>query len=322
MMSVRKIGVLTSGGDAPGMNAAIRAVVRTAQYYEIEVVGILRGYSGLLKGEFVEMNRRSVGDIIHRGGTILHTARCEEFKTEAGRALAVKNLQEAGIDGLVAIGGDGTFRGAMELHKLGVKVIGVPGTIDNDIEGTDYSIGFDTAVNTALEAINKIRDTATSHERISLVEVMGREAGCIALMSGLAGGAESILIPEKESSIQEVCSRIIEGRNRGKLYSIIIVAEGAGNSMEIGKKIMEYTGLETRVTILGHIQRGGSPTALDRIIATRMGAGAVELLKDGISGKAIGIQGQKMVAIDFAQATAKGIRVDREIYDLALMLAK
>lgn len=321
-MSVRKIGVLTSGGDAPGMNAAIRAVVRTAQYYEIEVVGILRGYSGLLKGEFVEMNRRSVGDIIHRGGTILHTARCEEFKTEAGRALAVKNLQEAGIDGLVAIGGDGTFRGAMELHKLGVKVIGVPGTIDNDIEGTDYSIGFDTAVNTALEAINKIRDTATSHERISLVEVMGREAGCIALMSGLAGGAESILIPEKESSIQEVCSRIIEGRNRGKLYSIIIVAEGAGNSMEIGKKIMEYTGLETRVTILGHIQRGGSPTALDRIIATRMGAGAVELLKDGISGKAIGIQGQKMVAIDFAQATAKGIRVDREIYDLALMLAK
>lgn len=321
-MSVRKIGVLTSGGDAPGMNAAIRAVVRTAQYYEIEVVGILRGYSGLLKGEFVEMNRRSVGDIIHRGGTILHTARCEEFKTEAGRALAVKNLQEAGIDGLVAIGGDGTFRGAMGLHKLGVKVIGVPGTIDNDIEGTDYSIGFDTAVNTALEAINKIRDTATSHERISLVEVMGREAGCIALMSGLAGGAESILIPEKESSIQEVCSRIIEGRNRGKLYSIIIVAEGAGNSMEIGKKIMEYTGLETRVTILGHIQRGGSPTALDRIIATRMGAGAVELLKDGISGKAIGIQGQKMVAIDFAQATAKGIRVDREIYDLALMLAK
>lgn len=321
-MSVRKIGVLTSGGDAPGMNAAIRAVVRTAQYYEIEVVGILRGYSGLLKGEFVEMNRRSVGDIIHRGGTILHTARCEEFKTEAGRALAVKNLQEAGIDGLVAIGGDGTFRGAMELHKLGVKVIGVPGTIDNDIEGTDYSIGFDTAVNTALEAINKIRDTATSHERISLVEVMGREAGCIALMSGLAGGAESILIPEKEGSIQEVCDRIIEGRNRGKLYSIIIVAEGAGNSMEIGKRIMEYTGLETRVTILGHIQRGGSPTALDRIIATRMGAGAVELLKDGVSGKAIGIQGQKIVAVDFTQAIAKMVRIDRELYDLALMLAK
>ncbi|KUK36538.1 MAG: 6-phosphofructokinase, partial [Thermacetogenium phaeum] len=278
---VNRIGMLTSGGDAPGMNAAIRAVVRKSIYHGLEVVGIKRGFDGLLKKEFVKLQLGSVADIIHRGGTILHTARSEEFKTEEGQRKGVNNLRDGGIDGLVVIGGDGSFKGALALAKLGVPVIGVPATIDNDVGGTDLTIGFDTAVNNVVDAINKIRDTATSHERIFIIEVMGRHAGHIALYAGLSGGAESILVPEIPVDIDEVIFKLQRGINRGKLHSIIIVAEGAASGLAIGEEIKKRMGQETRVTILGHLQRGGTPTALDRMLASCMGAKAVDLLLEG-----------------------------------------
>lgn len=318
---VNRIGMLTSGGDAPGMNAAIRAVVRKSIYHGLEVVGIKRGFDGLLKKEFVKLQLGSVADIIHRGGTILHTARSEEFKTEEGQRKGVNNLRDGGIDGLVVIGGDGSFKGALALAKLGVPVIGVPATIDNDVGGTDLTIGFDTAVNNVVDAINKIRDTATSHERIFIIEVMGRHAGHIALYAGLSGGAESILVPEIPVDIDEVIFKLQRGINRGKLHSIIIVAEGAASGLTIGEEIKKRMGQETRVTILGHLQRGGAPTALDRMLASCMGAKAVDLLLEGESRKMVGIVNGKLVAVDIEEALSRKRVLNRELWELAAILA-
>ncbi|MFZ5754277.1 MAG: 6-phosphofructokinase [Bacillota bacterium] len=318
---MKRIAVLTSGGDAPGMNAAIRAVVRTAIYHNVEVIGVMRGYSGLIHGEFVKMDLGSVADIIHRGGTILHTARSQEFLTEDGRQRAVQKMKEAGIEGLVAIGGDGTFRGAAALDKLGIPTIGVPGTIDNDIPCTSLTIGFDTVVNTVVDAINKIRDTATSHERIFVIEVMGRNAGFIALAAGLAGGAESILIPEIPADVTTVVDNIRRGLARGKRHSIILVAEGVGDVREITEKITKLSGLETRLSILGYIQRGGTPTALDRILASRMGAEAVRLLLKGERAKMIGIAGEEIKSFDIQWALQQKKEIDLDQYNLAGILS-
>ncbi len=321
MRPVQRIGVLTSGGDAPGMNAAVRAVVRMAIYQGLDVVGIQRGYCGLLKKEFIPLNLRSVGDIIQRGGTILRTARCDEFKTESVLLKGVLCLQEQGIEGLVVIGGDGSFRGALELARHGVRVVGVPATIDNDLEGTDCSIGFDTALNNVVDAINKIRDTATSHERTFIIEVMGHSSGQIALNAGLAGGAESILIPEIPYNIDEIIFKLDRGISRGKLHSIIVVAEGAGSGLEIGEQIRQRTGHETRVTILGHLQRGGAPTAIDRLLASRMGARAVELIIDGESGKMVGIKARELVTVGFEEVLQQKRELDMNLYELAGILS-
>ncbi|MGI6225024.1 MAG: 6-phosphofructokinase [Peptococcales bacterium] len=318
---MRKIALLTSGGDAPGMNAAIRAVVRTSIYHQIEVFGIERGYAGLIEGVFHKMDLGSVADIIQRGGTILHTARSKEFVEPSGRKAALNSLEQKGIDGLVVIGGDGSFRGATELHKLGFPVIGVPATIDNDIYGTEYTIGFDTAVNTVIDAINRIRDTATSHERVFVVEVMGRSSGRIALEAGLAGGAESILVPEIEPNYVEVVERLQRGIDRGKRHSIILVAEGADNAYNVSKKIRELIGLDTRVTVLGHIQRGGTPTAMDRVIASKMGGLAVELLLAGKSNLMTGIVGNEMINLSLDEAVAQKKSFDFIAYNLAGILS-
>lgn len=320
--SVQRIAVLTSGGDSPGMNAAIRAVVRKAIYHGLEVIGIQRGFSGFIDADMGPMNLGSVADIIHRGGTILLSARSERFKTPAGRALAYENVKRFGIQGLVVIGGDGSFKGALAFHReYLLPVVGVPGTIDNDLAGTEYCIGFDTAINTVVEAINKIRDTATSHERTFILEVMGRKSGSIALMSGLAGGAESILIPELPYSIHDVCEKLNRGYRRGKLHSIIIVAEGAGSATEVGCQIREQTGLETKVIILGHLQRGGSPTAFDRVLASTMGAKAVELLMSGSKLQMVGMTAGQVVAAPLEVALEAGHRVDLGTYNLAGILS-
>lgn len=319
---MKRIGVLTSGGDAPGMNAAIRAVVRKAVFSGVEIFGIQRGYSGLVSGEFRPMNLSSVADIIQRGGTVLRTARSESFRTPEGRQKAAYNLRENAIEGLVIIGGDGSFRGAKCLSdEHGVKFIGVPGTIDNDIPCTDYSIGFDTAVNNVVEAIDKIRDTATSHERTYIVEVMGRNSGFIALEAGLAGGAESILIPEIEVNLDEVIEKLWRGYNRGKLHSIIIVAEGAASGLEIGKLIQEKTGFDTKVIILGHLQRGGTPTAFDRTIASRLGALAVDLLMEGNDKKVVGVVAGSIKEFDLDCALNEKKTIDKSVYELAGILA-
>ncbi len=319
---MQRIAVLTSGGDSPGMNAAVRAVVRKAIYHGLEVIGIKRGFSGFIEADMWPMDLSSVADIIHRGGTILRTARSEEFKTPEGRGKAFANVQRFGIQGLVVIGGDGSFRGADIFNtEYNLPVIGVPGTIDNDIIGTEYSIGFDTAINTVVDAINKIRDTATSHERTFILEVMGRESGYIALMAGLAGGAESILVPELRYGIDEVCEKLIHGYKRGKLHSIIIIAEGAGSGLDVGKQISEKIGLETKVTILGHLQRGGTPTAFDRILASRMGAKAVEILVEGYRKHMVGMIADKIVASPL-DASFKGKKaIDLDIYNLANILS-
>ena len=276
---IKTIGVLTSGGDAPGMNAAIRAVVRTAISRGLNVQGIRRGYHGLLKEEIISLNARDVSDTIQRGGTILQTARCKAMRTEEGQRKAAGILKKYGIEGLVVIGGDGSFAGAQKLSNLGINTIGIPGTIDLDIDCTEYTIGFDTAVNTAMEAIDKVRDTSTSHERCSIIEVMGRDAGYLALWCGIANGAEQILLPEEHDyDEQQIINNIMENRKRGKKHYIIINAEGIGDSMNMAKRIEEATGMETRATILGHMQRGGSPTCKDRVYASIMGAKAVELL--------------------------------------------
>lgn len=318
---MKTIGVLTSGGDAPGMNAAVRAVVRTAIYNGLKVMGVKQGYNGLISGNIEEMNLSSVADIIHRGGTILRTARCEEFKTEEGRKKALTVLKVFGIEGLVVIGGDGSFQGAKKLSELGIPTIGIPGTIDNDLGYTDYTIGFDTAVNTVLDAISKIRDTSTSHGRAVIVEVMGRHCGDIALYAGLAGGAESVIVPEEGFDIDDVCKRLIQGRNRGKLHSIILLAEGVGKAYELGEEIQEKTGIETRVTVLGHIQRGGSPTAFDRILASKMGAKAVELLLEGKSGRVIGVKGNELFDMDIDEALALDKNFDKGMYNLTKILS-
>lgn len=319
---MKKIGVLTSGGDAPGMNAAIRAVVRKGIYHDLEVFGIYGGYQGLISGNIKKLSLGSVGDIIHRGGTILYSARCEEFKTKEGQQKGIEQLEKFGIEGLIVIGGDGSYRGAKALTELGYPCVGVPGTIDNDIPGTEFTIGFDTALNTVIDAIDKIRDTATSHERTFIIEVMGRDAGDLALWSGLAGGAESILIPEDDFSLEEVIARLKKGSERGKRHSIIIVAEGAASGVDIGRKIKEMANLDTRVSVLGHIQRGGSPTANDRVLASRLGARAVELLLEGKGGRAVGIKQNQIIDYDIIEAFEKSMeKIDRGIIKLSKELS-
>lgn len=318
---MKTIAVLTSGGDAPGMNAAIRAVVRTGLEKGLKVMGIQRGYNGLINGEIFEMDTHSVSDIIHRGGTILRTARCEEFRTEQGRAKAAKILKAFGIDGLVVIGGDGSFHGAQLLSKLGINTVGLPGTIDNDLAYTDYTIGFDTSINTVLDAINKLRDTSTSHERVSVVEVMGRNCGDIALYTGVAGGAESIIIPEKEYNADKLCKQILQGKLKGKMHNLVLLAEGVGGANELAKYIEDVTGIETRSTILGHIQRGGSPTCMDRILASRMAYKAVELLISDKSSRVVGIKNGEIIDMDIDEALAVERSFDEELYEIATTLS-
>ncbi len=319
---INTIGVLTSGGDAPGMNAAIRAVVRTAIAKGMRVKGIQRGYAGLLNEEIVEMNSRSVSEIIQRGGTILYTARCEKFRTEEGQAMGAEICKKHGIGGLVVIGGDGSYRGAGKLAEHGINTIGLPGTIDLDIACTDYTIGFDTAVNTAMEAIDKIRDTSTSHERCSIIEVMGRNAGYIALWCGIANGAEDILLPERyDNNEQTIINHIIEHRKKGKKHHIIINAEGIGHSTSMAKRIEAATGIETRASILGYMQRGGMPTCKDRVYASIMGAKAVELLAEGKSNRVVGFKGGRFVDFDLYEALAMKKDIDEEEYAISKMLS-
>ncbi|QTN00059.1 6-phosphofructokinase [Sediminibacillus dalangtanensis] len=318
---MKKIGVLTSGGDSPGMNAAIRAVVRKGIFHDMEVYGIYNGYQGLIDGNIKKMEIGSVGDIIQRGGTILYTARSDEFRSEEGREKAIAQLNKFGIEGLIVIGGDGSFRGAEKLTQKGYPCIGVPGTIDNDIPGTDFTIGFDTALNTVIEAIDKIRDTATSHERTYVVEVMGRHAGDLALWAGLADGAESILIPEHADDFDDVIERLKRGKDRGKKHSIIVLAEGVGSGLDFGQRIKDATNLETRVTVLGHTQRGGSPTASDRVLASRLGAKAVDLLLEGKAGRVVGIQNNKLVDHDILEILDEEHKVDFKMYELSKQLS-
>lgn len=318
---MKRIGVLTSGGDSPGMNAAIRAVVRKGIYYGLEVYGVYYGFAGLISGDIKKLEIGSVGDIIHRGGTILYTARCEEFKTLEGQKKAIEQLNKFGIEGLVVIGGDGSFRGAKALTEHGFPCVGVPGTIDNDIPGTDFTIGFDTALNTVIQAIDKIRDTATSHERTYVIEVMGRDAGDLALWSGLADGAETILIPEESYNMSDIITRLKRGHDRGKKHSIIVVAEGVGSGIDIGKMIQSQTNLETRVTVLGHIQRGGSPTGLDRVLASRLGAKAIEVLLAGEAGKMVGILNNTLVSQNIDEALTIKRAIDQNMYQLSKELS-
>ncbi|NLP45693.1 MAG: 6-phosphofructokinase [Epulopiscium sp.] len=319
---IKTIGVLTSGGDAPGMNAAIRAVVRTALAKGLRVMGIRKGYNGLLTGDIYEMERKDVSDIIQRGGTMLYTARCPEFKEEEGQVRGAQMCKVFGIEGLVVIGGDGSFKGAEKLAGLGINTICVPGTIDLDIACTDYTIGFDTAVNTAMDAINKIRDTSTSHERCSIVEVMGRDAGYIALWSAITSGAEELIIPEKELLSEEDLIRdIIQNRHKGKRHNLIIVAEGIGKSAELAAKIEEVTGIETRATILGHLQRGGSPTALDRMHAAMMGSLAVQLLTEGKTNRVIAYKNGQYVDYDINEALQMKKTIDNKMIEVCTILA-
>jgi len=320
---VKTIGILTSGGDAPGMNAAIRAVVRTAIHKGLEVKGIMRGYAGLLQEEIVDMNSRSVSDIIHRGGTILYTARCQEFTTEEGQKKGAEVCRKHNIDGIVVIGGDGSFRGAGKLSALGINTIALPGTIDLDIACTDYTIGFDTAVNTAMEAIDRVRDTSTSHERCSIIEVMGRNAGYIALWCGFANGAEDILLPERyDGDEQALINRIIENRKRGKKHHIIINAEGIGHSTSMAKRVEAATGIETRATILGHMQRGGAPTCKDRVYASIMGARAAELLCEGKSNRVVGYKNGEYVDFDIQEALSMTKDIPDDQFRICKMLVR
>lgn len=317
---MKNIAVLTSGGDAPGMNAAVRAVVRMGIYKGMNVFGVRKGYSGLINGDFEKMDESSVSDILQRGGTILQTARSEEFKTEEGQFKAANMAKIFGIEALVVIGGEGSFAGAGGLTEKGVACIGVPGTIDNDLAYTDYSIGFDTAVNNVLDAINKIRDTSTSHERVSIIEVMGRNSGDIALYAGLAGGAEGVIVPEVEFKFENICKLLIERKNKGKLHSIIIMAEGVGDSKLLERQIMDNVDIEVRATILGYTQRGGNPTAFDRILASRLGARAVELLTEGKKGRVVGIKDNKIIDMGIGEALSMKKEFQRELYELAAKL--
>ena len=320
---MKTIAVLTSGGDAPGMNAAVRAVVRTAIAKGLTVKGIERGYAGLLNEEIIDMDAKSVSDIIQRGGTILGTARCLEFKNPEVQKVGADICRKHGIDGLVVIGGDGSYRGAQALTRNGINAIGLPGTIDLDIACTDYTIGFDTAVNTAMEAIDKVRDTSTSHERCSVIEVMGRNAGYIALWCGIADGAEDILLPEKyDYNEQAIIDNIIQKKKMGKKHYIIVNAEGVGDSMEMAKRIEAATGIETRATILGHIQRGGSPTCKDRYYASIMGAYAVDLLIDGKSNRVVGYKNGEFVDYDIEEALAMKKSIPEYSYEISRLLSK
>ena len=322
MSNIKRIGVLTSGGDAPGMNAAVRAVARTAAYYNISCLGIRRGYNGLINGDIVDLDARSVNGIISRGGTMLYTARCPEFMTEDGLKKAASTCKYLGINGIVCIGGDGTFRGARDLAGMGIPTIGVPATIDNDISSTQYSIGFDTACNTALDAVDKLRDTMQSHERCSVVEVMGRHAGHLALYVGIACGATAVLVPEKEMNFEEdIIEKIRMGRINKRSHFIIIVAEGVGNAIEVSRRIQEETGIDSRVTILGHIQRGGSPTARDRVMASRMGAYAVETLLAGKSNRVVCNVNSEITDFDITEALNMHKDINQQMYEISKMMA-
>lgn len=322
MANIKRIGVLTSGGDAPGMNAAIRAVARTAAYYGISCLGIRRGYNGLINGDIIELDARSVNGIISRGGTMLYTARCPEFMTDEGLQKAANTCKYLGIDGLITIGGDGTFRGARDLAARGISTVGVPATIDNDIASTHYSIGFDTACNTAMEAIDKLRDTMQSHERCSVVEVMGRHAGHLALNVGIACGATAVLVPEKEVNFQtDIIEKIREGRINKRSHYIIIVAEGTGNAIEVSERIREETGIDSRVTILGHIQRGGSPSAQDRVIASCMGEYAVSTILQGKSNRVVCSVNSEIVDFDIDEALKMHKDVSDSVYQTSRIMA-
>ena len=318
---MKTIGILTSGGDAPGMNAAIRAVVRSAIYYGCKVYGINRGYKGLIESDLVEMDLSSVGDIIHRGGTILKSSRCEEFKTEEGRQKAVKILKKHGIDCLVVIGGDGSYRGAGYLSELGLPCIGVPGTIDNDIASTEYTIGYDTAMNTVVECVDKLNDTCQSHERCSVVEVMGRHAGHIALNTGIATGAVQIITEEIPTPIDDVVENVKKIRESGKDHFIVIVSEGYGNPVEIATQIQEKTGIDSRATILGHVQRGGNPTLKDRVNATRMGYYAVKLLEEGKTNRVVALQQGNLVDYDIQEALKMKKPLDMDLYNMMMEIS-
>ncbi len=321
-MALKSIAVLTSGGDAPGMNAAVRAVVRTGISYGMRVVGVLRGYNGLLNGEIMEMNLRSVSDIIHRGGTILYTARSPEFNTPAGVQKAAESCQKMGIDGVVVIGGDGSFRGARDLTHAGIPCIGVPGTIDNDIASSEYTIGFDTAMNTAIEMVDRLRDTMESHDRCSVVEVMGRRCGDLALQAGIAVGATSILVPEVPYDFQkDIVDRMTFTQKTGKKHFIIIVAEGVGGVDKLAKDIEEATGIETRATVLGHVQRGGSPSLRDRVVGSQMGAVAAKLLYDGKSNRVVVMRDGRIVDLDITEALDMKRVFDKDLYDIALRIS-
>ena len=322
---MKKIALLTSGGDAPGMNACIRAVVRGGIYNRIEVTGIMRGFEGMIDGDFIKLESTSVSNIIQRGGTILKTARSSRFMNGEGRKLAYENLAKAGIEGVIAIGGDGTFRGGSVFNReYNIPFIGIPGTIDNDLAGTDYTIGYDTAINTVVTAVDKIRDTAASHDRLFFVEVMGRDAGCIALLSGIGVGAEAILIPESKTYIDKLISTLERGWKRQKMSSIIIVSEGddQGGAYEIAKKVKEkFNNYDTRVSVLGHMQRGGSPTCMDRILATRLGLGAVEAFIAGKTNVMIGMINHKIVFTPFEKAIKHRKRLDEELVRLTDILS-
>ena len=315
---VKTIGVLTSGGDAPGMNAAVRAVVRTALGHGMRVIGIQRGFNGLLNGETYEMNLRSVSEIIHRGGTVLYTARCLEFKTEEGQRKGAEMCEKLGIDALVVIGGDGSFRGAKALANLGIPCIGIPGTIDNDIACSEYTIGYDTAMNTAVEMVDKLRDTTQSHDRCSVVEVMGRNAGYIALNVGIATGAIATLIPERPYDLErDILERMQFTQKTGKKYFIVIVAEGAGHAQDLANEIQARTGIDSRATVLGHVQRGGSPTLRDRVTASRMGYQAVILLEKGIFNRVVAVSADKIVDYDINVALSMHKSIDTTLLDVA-----
>lgn len=318
---MKTIGVLTSGGDAPGMNAAVRAVVRTAISLGMTVKGVRRGYAGLIEDDIFDMDARSVSDVINRGGTLLYTARCPKFRTEEGVLEAVETCKRHGIEGLVVIGGDGSFRGALELSRHGVPCIGVPGTIDNDIACTEYTIGFDTAMNTAMEMVDKIRDTAQSHDRCSVIEVMGRHAGYIAVQTGIAVGATAIMVPEVPVNIESIIRKINTTKSNGKKHFIVIVAEGVGGVEEIAKQIMAGTGVDSRATVLGHVQRGGNPTLRDRLRATQMGYEAVHLLNQGKGNRVVAYQGSSVVNYDIEEALQMKKSFDERMLKIALETA-
>ncbi|GAB4518677.1 MAG: 6-phosphofructokinase [Anaerolineae bacterium] len=321
---MKRIAVMTSGGDAPGMNAAIRAVVRTGLQHNIEVYGIRQAYAGLLNGDMSLMTSRAVSGILQRGGTILQTARNEEFKTPQGQRKALRRLNEEEIDGVIVIGGDGSLRGGMALTKLGIKVVGVPASIDNDIWGTNMSIGVDTALNTILDALDRLRDTATSHNRAFLIEVMGRNSGYLALMGGILGGAEVVITPEKEVSMEEIAQQMEDAYLRGKSHAICVIAEGAPyRTADLADYLnQQHLGFEIRLTILGHIQRGGSPTAFDRLLATRMGVAAVERILNGESGIMVGLEGRDIVSVPLEEVTKRTRGVSDGYYDMAWTLSR
>lgn len=319
---MKTIGILTSGGDAPGMNSAIRAAVRTALNNGMRVKGIRNGYDGLMKGDIYEMNVSSVADIIHKGGTILGTARSTEFKSKKGQERGAQILADYGIEGLIVIGGDGSFQGAKALSDLGIKTVGIPGTIDNDMGYTDYTIGFFTAMETVSDAVGKLRDTSSSHGRAVVIEVMGRNCGDLALYSGLAGGAESIIVPEHEFSIDEIIEKMEHGKKRGKLHHLITLAEGVGDPYSVATELEEKTGIETKVTVLGHVQRGGSPSTVDRLLGSTMGAHAVELLLEEKTGFAIGYANGKLIEVGIDEAINSKSQFNEKLYALANNLSK